>query len=109
MDLRGNIPTFIRITHGKAHDVNILDEIVPEVGAFYVMDCGYMISDGDCPNSLAHTKIGERAEAIVAGVNGESIDTGGLHLVREIAVNGRLEIALGAQSIASDGNLVSLA
>ncbi len=42
LDLRGNIPTFIRITDGKAHDVNVLDEIVPEAGAFYVMDRGYI-------------------------------------------------------------------
>src|SRR6266853_122511 len=42
LDLRGNIPTFIRITDGKAHDVNILDEIMPEAGAFYVMDRGYI-------------------------------------------------------------------
>src|SRR6202167_2007446 len=38
LDLRGNIPTFIRITEGRVHDVNILDEIMPEPGAFYVMD-----------------------------------------------------------------------
>ena len=37
LDLRGNIPTFIRITDGKTHDVNILDEFLPEPGAFYVM------------------------------------------------------------------------
>ena len=42
LDLHGNIPTFIRITDGKAHDVNILDEILPEAGAFYVMDRGYI-------------------------------------------------------------------
>jgi hypothetical protein len=42
LDLRGNIPTFIRITDGKVHDVNILDEILPEAGAFYVMDRGYI-------------------------------------------------------------------
>src|ERR1700680_3210830 len=42
LDLRGNIPTFIRITDGKVHDVNILDEIMPEAGAFYVMDRGYI-------------------------------------------------------------------
>jgi len=40
LDLHGNIPTFIRITDGKVHDVNILDEIIPEAGAFYVMDRG---------------------------------------------------------------------
>jgi hypothetical protein len=42
LDLHGNIPTFIRITDGKVHDVNMLDEIVPEAGAFYVMDRGYI-------------------------------------------------------------------
>ncbi len=42
LDLRGNIPTFIGITDGKVHDVNMLDEILPEAGAFYVMDRGYI-------------------------------------------------------------------
>ena len=42
LDLRGNIPTFIRITAGKTHDVNILDEFLPEPGAFYVMDRAYV-------------------------------------------------------------------
>ena len=42
LDLHGNIPTFIHITDGKVHDVNILDEFFPEAGAFYVMDRGYI-------------------------------------------------------------------
>jgi len=42
LDLRGNIPTFIGITDGKVHDVNMLDAILPEAGAFYVMDRGYL-------------------------------------------------------------------
>jgi hypothetical protein len=42
LDLHGNIPTFISITDGKVHDVNILDEIAPEAGAFYIMDRGYV-------------------------------------------------------------------
>jgi hypothetical protein len=42
LDLHGNIPTFIEITDGTVHDVNILDEIIPEPGAFYVMDRGYI-------------------------------------------------------------------
>ena len=42
LDLRGSIPTFIRITDGKVHDVNILDELTIEAGAFYVMDRGYI-------------------------------------------------------------------
>jgi len=42
LDLHGNIPTFISITDGNVHDVNILDEMVPEAGAFSVMDRGYL-------------------------------------------------------------------
>src|SRR5450631_1877189 len=42
LDLHGNIPTFISITDGTVHDVNILDEIFPEAGAFYVMDRAYV-------------------------------------------------------------------
>ena len=42
IDLHGNIPTFVHITDGSVHDVNILDELVPEAGAFYVMDRGYL-------------------------------------------------------------------
>src|SRR3989454_6940542 len=42
LDLRGNIPTFIGITDGTVHDVNMLDEIQPEAGAFYVIDRGYV-------------------------------------------------------------------
>jgi hypothetical protein len=42
LDLHGNIPTFIRVFDGKMHDVNILDEIGIEAGAFYVMDRGYI-------------------------------------------------------------------
>jgi hypothetical protein len=42
LDLHGNIPTFIRISDGKMHDVNILDELPIETGAFYVMDRGYI-------------------------------------------------------------------
>ena len=42
LDLRGNIPTFIHISDGKLHDVNILDILIPEPGAFYIMDRGYV-------------------------------------------------------------------
>ena len=42
LDLRGNIPTFIRITEALVHDVNILDDIIPEAGSFYIMDRGYL-------------------------------------------------------------------
>jgi len=41
LDLRGNIPSFIHISDGKLHDVNVLDMLLPEPGAFYVMDRGY--------------------------------------------------------------------
>jgi transposase len=42
LDLRGNIPTFIHITGGKLHDVQVLDILVPEAGSIYIMDRGYL-------------------------------------------------------------------
>ena len=42
LDLRGNIPSFLCITDGKVHEVNILDQLAPEPGAFYLMDRGYL-------------------------------------------------------------------
>jgi transposase len=42
LDLRGDIPTFIWITDGKVHDVNVLDHLIPEPGATYVMDRAYL-------------------------------------------------------------------
>jgi hypothetical protein len=41
LDLRGNIPVFVTVTHGKVHDLKILDELIPEPGAFYIMDKAY--------------------------------------------------------------------
>lgn len=45
LDLRGNIPMFLHISDGKRHEVNVLDEIAPEAGAFYVMDRAYLDFD----------------------------------------------------------------
>ena len=45
IDLRGNIPCFVLITDGKTHDVNVLDVLPIESGAFYVMDRGYLDFD----------------------------------------------------------------
>jgi Domain of unknown function (DUF4372)/Transposase DDE domain len=42
LDLRGNIPSFIHISDGKLHDVHALDMLIPEPGAIYVMDRGYI-------------------------------------------------------------------
>jgi hypothetical protein len=42
LDLRGSIPSFIHISDGKLHDVNVLDLLVPETGAFYIMDRAYL-------------------------------------------------------------------
>jgi len=41
LDLRGNIPVFVRVTHGKVHDLKTLDVLIPEPGAFYIMDKAY--------------------------------------------------------------------
>ena len=45
LDLRGSIPSFLHISDGKLHDVNVLDLLLPEPGAFYVMDRGYIDFD----------------------------------------------------------------
>lgn len=42
LDLRGNIPAFIHLSDGKMHEVNVLDQLQPEPGAFYVMDRGFL-------------------------------------------------------------------
>lgn len=42
LDLRGSIPSFISITDGKVHDVNILDQLIPEPGSIYIMDRAYL-------------------------------------------------------------------
>ena len=42
MDLRGSIPSFIHISDGRLHDVNVLDQLIPEPGSFYIMDRGYL-------------------------------------------------------------------
>ena len=42
LDLRGNIPTVIHISDGKLHEVNVLDQLIPEPGAFYIMDRGFL-------------------------------------------------------------------
>jgi hypothetical protein len=63
LDLRGNIPTFIHISDGKLHDVNVLDILLPEAGAFYIMDRGFEPVPGShfkssayqsLPGSVAH-------------------------------------------------------
>ena len=45
LDIRGSIPTFIDITSGAIHDVNVLDVLIPEAGSFYVMDKAYIDYD----------------------------------------------------------------
>jgi hypothetical protein len=42
LDLHANIPSFIKITDGKVHDIRILDELIPEPGSFYILDRGYL-------------------------------------------------------------------
>ena len=51
LDLRGNIPTFIHISDGRTHEINVLDMLIAEAGAFYVMDRGYWTS-ADCLRSI---------------------------------------------------------
>src|SRR4030066_2408577 len=41
LDIRGNIPSFVHISDGKMHEVNVLDILIPEAGSFYIMDRGF--------------------------------------------------------------------
>ena len=59
LDLRGNFPALVIITPGKIHDVNILDDLVFEPGAFYVMDRGYVDFGRLFRNCQSH--IGQKA------------------------------------------------
>jgi hypothetical protein len=45
LDLRGSIPSLVIITHGKVHDIRILDQLIFEPGAFYIIDRGYLDFD----------------------------------------------------------------
>jgi hypothetical protein len=63
LDLRGNIPTFIHISDGKPGDVNVLDILIPEAGAFYVMDRGYIDFARLHGLHLAHASFVTRAKS----------------------------------------------
>ena len=52
LDLRGNIPAFIHVSDGKLHDVNVLDMMIPEPAAIYVMD--HRVGGGIAPAVLPH-------------------------------------------------------
>ncbi len=41
LDLRGDIPSFIHLSDGKMHEVNVLDLLIPEAGSFYIIDRGF--------------------------------------------------------------------
>ena len=64
LDLRGNIPTVIIITPGSVHDVNILDELLFEAGAIYVMDRGYMDLHGCTASSTPRLSLSPVPNAI---------------------------------------------
>ena len=63
LDLRGNIPAFIHVSEGKLHDVNVLDMLIPESGAFYVMDPAYIDVFVPYPQAGDHLAVRHPAEA----------------------------------------------
>src|SRR5439155_6958032 len=65
LDLHGNIPTFIRVTSGDVHDVNLLDEIMPEAGAFYVMTGATSIFRGSSSLRSARPSLSLRTKSNV--------------------------------------------
>jgi hypothetical protein len=63
IDIRGSIPVFIHITDGKVHDVNVLDLLIPEPGAYYLMDRGYIDFGRLYCIALCHALFVTRAKA----------------------------------------------
>jgi hypothetical protein len=93
LDLRGNIPSFIHVSDGKLHDGRVLDLLVPEAGAFYAMDRGYidyarlhvLHQAGD-----AFFVIRARANLDATGVSSAAVErTSGVICDQSIALNGR--------------------
>jgi len=82
LDLQGNIPTFVYISDGKLHDVNVLDLLIPEPGAFYIMDRGMWtssacsrcteqgVSSSSAPSPLPNTGIA----TLIPGTNPVAFD-----------------------------------
>jgi hypothetical protein len=91
LDLRGAVPSLIHISAGKLHDVNVLDQLLPEPGAFYVMDRVYL----DFARLYAHDQAGSffvtRAKRNIDArrVYSAAIDRGtGLKCDQRMALNG---------------------
>ena len=72
LDLRGNIPSFIHISDGKLHDVHALDMLLPEAGAIYVVDRGYVDFAGPGPRDPGHQGGGHVA-AVLTGEAGSPV------------------------------------
>ena len=91
LDLRGNIPTFISITDGKVHDVNILDELIPEAGSIYIMDRGYLDFDRlyRLHQSLAFFVTRKKVNTFIQRIYSSEVDkTTGLRCDQQVALNG---------------------
>ncbi|MBA3034018.1 MAG: IS4 family transposase [Rhodocyclaceae bacterium] len=91
LDLRGNIPSFIHISDGKLHDVNVLDVLVPEAGAIYVMDRGYLDFERLHAMHLAQAFFVTRAKSNMDGRRVYSATTNrgsGIICDQTIALNG---------------------
>lgn len=91
LDLRGAIPSFIHISDGKMHDVNILDLLIPEPGAFYVMDRGYLDFERLCTLHRAGSFFVTRAKSNMAAhriYSAPTDRTSGVICDQTIALNG---------------------
>ena len=91
LDLRGAIPSFIHISDGKMHDVNILDLLVPEPGAFYVMDRGYLDFERLCTLHRAGSFFVTRAKSNMTAhriYSAPTDRTSGVICDQTIALNG---------------------
>ena len=92
LDLRGNIPSFIHISDGKLHDVHALDMLLPEAGAIYVVDRGYV---DFCPplcvapsRGLLPSRVPSRTSMLIASIRRRRIASTGIICDRTISLDG---------------------
>ena len=98
LDLRGNIPSFIHIADGKMHYVNVLDLLLPEPGAYYVMDPGLSRLRAAVPPARARQLLRHARQVKLRG-RAPLFPSGGPGYRADLRSNGHLEWLLFAQRV----------
>jgi len=99
LDLRGSIPSFIHISDGKMHDVNVLDLLLPEVGAFYVMDRAYVDFSRLSDLNLGSAFFVTRAKSNLHTMSSDILSTSRQDTGAQIRPNGSADRVLFGQGL----------